>query len=42
VGLAQLAPYKRPRSAEFTHQRVRGDAGKVRRSALRDARIKEA
>ena len=39
-GLSRLAPNKRPRSVEFTHQRVRDDAGKVRRSALRDARIR--
>ncbi|NBB50432.1 AMP-binding protein [Rhizobium sp. CRIBSB] len=37
-GLEQLAPFKRPRSVEFTHERVRDDAGKVRRAALRDAR----
>jgi len=37
--LSQLAPNKHPRSVEFTHQRVRDDAGKVRRSALRDARM---
>jgi len=42
AGLARLAPYKRPRSAEFTHERVRDDAGKVRRAALRDARIEQA
>jgi len=34
-----LAPFKRPRSIEFTYERVRDDAGKVRRSALRAARI---
>lgn len=34
-----LASFKRPRSVEFTHQRIRDDAGKVRRSALRAARI---
>jgi bile acid-coenzyme A ligase len=38
-GLATLAPFKRPRSVEFTHERVRDDAGKVRRSALRAERI---
>ena len=41
AGLAELAPFKRPRSVEFTHERVRDDAGKVRRAALRDARIHE-
>jgi bile acid-coenzyme A ligase len=34
-----LAPYKRPRSAEFTFNRVRDDSGKVRRSALRAERL---
>ncbi len=38
-GLEQLAPFRRPRSAEFTYERVRDDAGKVRRAALRNARI---
>ncbi len=38
-GLALLAPFKRPRSAEFTHERVRDDAGKVRRAALRAERV---
>ena len=37
--MAALAPFKRPRSVEFTRERVRDDAGKVRRSALRAARI---
>lgn len=36
---ARLVPYKRPRSFEFTTQRLRDDAGKVRRGALRDARL---
>lgn len=40
-GLERLAPVKRPRSAEFTYARVRDDAGKVRRAALRAARIAE-
>ena len=31
--------YKRPRSFEFVDEPVRDDAGKVRRTALRDARI---
>ncbi|WP_309645197.1 AMP-binding protein, partial [Phenylobacterium sp.] len=35
----RLAPYKLPRAFEFTHERLRDDAGKTRRSALRDARI---
>lgn len=39
AGLERLAPFKRPRSAEYTHSRVRDDAGKVRRAALRAARI---
>jgi len=34
-----LHGFKRPRSAEFTRERVRDNAGKVRRSALREARI---
>jgi bile acid-coenzyme A ligase len=38
-GLDMLAPFKRPRSIEFTYERVRDDAGKVRRSALRASRI---
>lgn len=37
--LQQIAPFKRPRSFEFTHERLRDDAGKVRRAALREARI---
>lgn len=37
--LERLAPFKRPLSVEFTYERVRDDAGKVRRSALRDQRI---
>jgi len=36
---AELVAYKHPRSFEFTDQPLRDDAGKVRRSALRDARI---
>jgi len=35
----RLLGFKRPRSAEFTHERIRDDAGKVRRSALREARL---
>jgi len=35
---ARIAPYKLPRSFEVTAERLRDDAGKVRRSALRDAR----
>lgn len=35
----RLAPYKLPRSIELVHEPVRDDAGKVRRSALRDRRI---
>jgi bile acid-coenzyme A ligase len=35
----RLAAYKRPRSLELTRERLRDDSGKVRRSALRDARL---
>ncbi len=35
----QLARYKIPRSFEFVHAPLRDDAGKVRRSALRQARL---
>jgi bile acid-coenzyme A ligase len=35
----RLVSYKRPRSLEFTTERLRDDAGKARRSALRDARL---
>ena len=45
-GLAFLAPaltklsgLKRPRSLEFTRERVRDDAGKLRRAALRAQRL---
>ena len=34
-----LAPYKVPRSFEFVSEPLRDDAGKVRRSALREARL---
>jgi bile acid-coenzyme A ligase len=37
--LARLAIFKRPRSVEFTRERIRDDAGKVRRGALRAARL---
>jgi len=36
-----LAPNKLPRSFEFVNEPLRDDAGKVRRSALRDARLGE-
>ena len=36
---AQLVRYKIPRSFEFCDEPLRDDAGKVRRSALREARI---
>jgi len=36
---ARLAPFKQPRSFEVTRERLRDDAGKVRRSALRAARL---
>jgi len=38
----RLVTYKRPRSFEFVDEPVRDDAGKVRRTALRDARIAKA
>lgn len=36
---SRLAPYKAPRSIEFVEEPLRDDAGKVRRSALRAARL---
>jgi bile acid-coenzyme A ligase len=36
---ALLVPYKRPRTYEFVEGNIRDDAGKVRRTALRDERI---
>jgi bile acid-coenzyme A ligase len=38
----RLVTYKQPRSYEFVDAPVRDDAGKVRRTALRDARIARA
>jgi bile acid-coenzyme A ligase len=35
----RIAPYKRPRTLEATTERLRDDAGKVRRSAMRAARM---
>jgi bile acid-coenzyme A ligase len=35
----QIARYKVPESYEFTDDYLRDDAGKVRRSALRDERV---
>ena len=35
----QLVPYKRPRTYEFVEGNIRDDAGKVRRTQLRDERI---
>ena len=35
---AHLAPYKVPRTVELVTEPLRDDAGKVRRSALREAR----
>jgi bile acid-coenzyme A ligase len=35
----RLVPYKQPRSYEFVAGNIRDDAGKVRRTALRDERI---
>lgn len=39
---AKLVTYKQPRSYEFVDEPLRDDAGKVRRTALRDERIKKA
>jgi bile acid-coenzyme A ligase len=36
----RLVSYKQPRSFEFVDEPLRDDAGKVRRTALRDARLK--
>lgn len=36
----RLVRYKIPRSFEFVNEPLRGDAGKVRRSTLREAQIK--
>ena len=36
---SQLVTYKQPRTYEFVDEPLRDDAGKVRRTALRDARI---
>ena len=36
---SRLTKYKRPRTYEFVAEPLRGDDGKVRRSALRAARI---
>jgi bile acid-coenzyme A ligase len=38
----RLVTYKQPRSYEFVDEPVRDDAGKVRRTALRDARLKRS
>ena len=37
-----LVPYKQPRSYEFVTENIRDDAGKVRRTQLRDERIAKA
>ena len=37
----RLVTYKQPRSFEFVDEPVRDDAGKVRRTALRDARLQK-
>jgi bile acid-coenzyme A ligase len=37
-----LVTYKRPRTIEFVDEPLRDEAGKVRRSQLRDARIAAA
>ena len=39
--MKHLAPNKLPRSFEFVNEPLRDDAGKLRRSALRDARIRQ-
>jgi bile acid-coenzyme A ligase len=36
----RLVRYKLPRSYEFVAEALRDDAGKVRRSALRDERVR--
>jgi bile acid-coenzyme A ligase len=36
----RLAPYKVPRSVELTAEQLRDDAGKIRRSTLRAARVR--
>ena len=36
---SRLAKYKRPRTYEFVSEPLRGDDGKVRRSALRAERV---
>jgi bile acid-coenzyme A ligase len=38
----RLTHYKLPRTIEFTKEPLRDEAGKVRRAALRDARIAQA
>lgn len=38
----RLVSYKRPRTFELVEENVRDDAGKVRRTALRDERIKKS
>lgn len=40
--LASLGKLKRPRSAEFTRERIREDSGKVRRFQLREQRLAAA
>jgi bile acid-coenzyme A ligase len=35
----RLVTYKQPRSYEFVHENIRDDAGKVRRSQLREERL---
>ncbi len=37
----RLVVYKRPRSFELVEENVRDDAGKVRRTALRDERVRK-
>lgn len=37
--MAKLSPLKRPKSVEFTTDRIRDDSGKVRRSQLREKRL---
>ncbi len=39
---ARLVTYKQPRSYEFVSENIRDDAGKVRRSQLREERLAKA
>jgi bile acid-coenzyme A ligase len=37
---SRLVSYKQPRTYEFVSENIRDDAGKVRRTQLREARLK--